>query len=332
MSNRVAFDVKKYHAGDLQGVIRHVFREKNIDTNPDINPELSYKNYSIVKAKESVLKKINRRIKEVQLGKKRKLRKDAVQLVGIVLTGNLPESGNKELDAAKTGAYFAEATKFFCERYGYDNVKYSVAHVDEDGSKYHHLHIGIVPVTSDGRLAAKELFDKNQLIQLHTDFAKEVGSKYGLERGESKNDSKKKYVEMSRLKQQTAERAAAAAAAKEKELLENIKDIKFEREVLSSLEAEQRKKVAALNKEHEELQKKLAEAKSELLRIKEIIKKGNEYYTQLQQQLEKKMKQIVSSDAGKIIEQLKEQNRNLTKVLNLRSAELAAISSGRTKK
>ena len=106
-------------------------------------------------------------------------------------------------------------------------------------------------------MAAKELFDKNQLIRLHTDFAKEVGSKYGLERGESKKDTKKKYVEMSRLKQQTAERAAAAAAAKEKELLENIKDIKFEREVLSSLEAEQRKKVAALDKEHEELQKSL---------------------------------------------------------------------------
>ena len=328
MSNRVAFDIKKFHSGDLQGVIRHVFREKVIDTNPDINPELSYKNYSIINAKKSVVKKINERIKEVQLGKKRKLRKDAVKLVGIVLTGNVPESGSKELDETNQAAYFAEATKFFCERYGYDNVMYSVAHVDEDGSKYHHLHIGIVPVTEDYRLAAKELFDKNQLIQLHTDFAKEVGSKYGLERGESKKDTKKKYVEMSRLKQQTAERAAAAAAEKEKSLIE---DIELERNILSSLEAEQRKKVAALSTEHEQLQKKLAEAKSELLRVKEIIKKGNEYYTQLQQQLEKKMKQIAASDAGKIIEQLRQQNRTLTKVLNMRSAELAAIS-GRTKK
>lgn len=65
--------------------------------------------------------------------------------------------------------------------------------------------------------------------------------------------------------------------------------------------------------------------------MKEIIKKGNEYYTQLQQQLEKKMKQIAASDAGKIIEQLRQQNRTLTKVLNMRSAELAAIS-GRIKK
>lgn len=329
MSNRVAFDIKKFHSGDLQGVTRHVFREKNIDTNPDIDPSLSYKNFSFMSARKTALKKINERIKEVQFGKKRKLRKDAVQLVGIVLTGNLQESGNKELDEARQKVYFAEATKFFCKRYGYENVMYSVGHVDEKGSKYDHLHIGIVPVTKDGRLAAKELFDKNQLIQLHTDFAKEVGSKYGLERGESKKDTKKKYVEMSRLKQQTAERAAAAAAEKEKSLLE---DIELERNLLSSLEAEQRKKVAALSTEHEQLQKKLAEAKSELLRVKEIIKKGNEYYTQLQQQLEKKMKQIAASDAGKIIEQLKEQNRNLTKVLNLRSAELAAISSGRTKK
>jgi len=329
LSNRVAFDIKKFHSGDLQGVTRHVFREKNIDTNPDIDPSLSYKNFSFMSARKTALKKINERIKEVQFGKKRKLRKDAVQLVGIVLTGNLQESGNKELDEARQKVYFAEATKFFCKRYGYENVMYSVGHVDEKGSKYDHLHIGIVPVTKDGRLAAKELFDKNQLIQLHTDFAKEVGSKYGLERGESKKDTKKKYVEMSRLKQQTAERAAAAAAEKEKSLLE---DIELERNLLSSLEAEQRKKVAALSTEHEQLQKKLAEAKSELLRVKEIIKKGNEYYTQLQQQLEKKMKQIAASDAGKIIEQLKEQNRNLTKVLNLRSAELAAISSGRTKK
>lgn len=317
MSNKVAFDVKKFHQGDLQGVIRHVFRKKNIDTNPDINPELSYKNYSIINAKKSVVKKINERIKEVQLGKKRKLRKDAVKLVGIVLTGNVPESGSKELDEANQAAYFAEATKFFCERYGYDNVMYSVAHVDEEGSKYHHLHIGIVPVTEDYRLAAKELFDKNELIRLHTDFAKEVGSKYGLERGESKKDSKKKYIEMARLKKQTAER-------QHDELVESMK---LETEILADIRASATEKINKLKEERQETEKKLSEAKMELLRVKAAIKKGSEYYMQLQQELKKVKERIAATDASKIIEQLRQQNRNLTKVLNMRSAELAALKN-----
>ena len=44
------------------------------------------------------------------------------------------------------------------------------------------MHLGVVPITAD-RLSAKTLFDKKELTSIQTDFAKQVGERYGLERG-----------------------------------------------------------------------------------------------------------------------------------------------------
>ena len=68
----------------------------------------------------------------------------------------------------------------FAERYGEENIIAAVVHNDESTL---HMHLNLMPVTKDGRLCSKQLFDKPQLQKLQTDFYEEVGKKYGLERG-----------------------------------------------------------------------------------------------------------------------------------------------------
>lgn len=85
-------------------------------------------------------------------------------------------------DCFRVGAlnYFQKATEFFQDRYGINNVVNGTVHFDEATP---HMHLGLVPVTVDGRLSAKTLFTPLELKQLQTEFANKVGSKFGLERG-----------------------------------------------------------------------------------------------------------------------------------------------------
>ena len=54
------------------------------------------------------------------------------------------------------------------------------------------MHLNLMPVTKDGRLCSKQLFDKPQLQQLQTDFYEAVGKRWGLQRG--KEGSQKKHL------------------------------------------------------------------------------------------------------------------------------------------
>lgn len=53
-----------------------------------------------------------------------------------------------------------------------------------------HMHLNLVPITPDGRLCSKDLFDKSKLRQLQTDFYNTVGKNYGLQRGKEGSQAK----------------------------------------------------------------------------------------------------------------------------------------------
>lgn len=90
------------------------------------------------------------------------------------------------------------------KKYGAANIIDFVVHLDETNP---HVHVTIVPLTQDGKLSYTELFGgshaqavkaaqeqgtkpnfqklmSDYVKQLHTDFAKEVGERWGLERGD----------------------------------------------------------------------------------------------------------------------------------------------------
>ena len=125
--------------------------------------------------------------KKVQLGKK-----------GIGHNGDV----HRREDIEK---WAKECYEFMAKKYGAENIIEFVVHLDETNP---HIHCIIVPLTQDGKLSYTELFggshtqaqakaretgDKADFRkgisdyhnQLHTEFANEVGSKWGLERGDS---------------------------------------------------------------------------------------------------------------------------------------------------
>lgn len=203
----------KYSAGAVTGIQLHNQREKGkSNTNPDIDWSKTKYNYDLHNEEEIKFQtQVKKRIKELNLPKA--VRKDAVVLCEFIVTSDkeffdelkyhdnmsnaIDYSGFKK-DTQKE--YFKEAYEFFCNRYGKENVISATVHVDE---KTPHMHFSMVPVTKDGRLSAKSIFTKQELQQLHTDFHRSVGSKFGLERGEM--GSKAKHIETAELKLKTAQ-------------------------------------------------------------------------------------------------------------------------------
>ena len=108
--------------------------------------------------------------------------------------------------------FFTDCAKFFAERYGEENIIAAVVHNDETTP---HMHLNLMPITSDGRLCSKQLFDKPQLQKLQTDFYEEVGKKYGLHRG--KEGSQRKHL--------------STAEFKAKKIIEQAETIKQENQV-----------------------------------------------------------------------------------------------------
>ena len=122
-----------------------------------------------------------------------KMRQDAVQGMEFILTAS-PERFKRDETGQATGDYrnstWVKANLDFMQRqYGPNLVAFTL-HQDE---KTPHIHAVVVPITADGRLCAKELFNPKTLRQLQTDYAQAM-KPFGLERGIE--GSRARHVEM----------------------------------------------------------------------------------------------------------------------------------------
>ncbi len=176
--------MEKYKRADVVGIERENERDENYKStrNPQIDKSKTSLNYHTMPYEKKYLAFIDERIK--QLSPKRKVKDDAVLITSFIL------GSDKEffdgLTAEQQKQFFADCTDFFSERYGKENVVSAVVHLDESTP---HLHFNLMPVT-DGRLCAKELFDRTALRDLQTDFYEAVGKKYGLKRGKEGSTAK----------------------------------------------------------------------------------------------------------------------------------------------
>lgn len=191
---------QQLHAGKVKlngivGIQHHLIDRNLVKTNPDIDLSRSDLNYSIeCLTAEHLASRVHQRIKNLNL--KRKPRSDAVALEDIIVGASVDFMLN--LGSDKRNQYFSDALHFFQHRYGKENVMYCQCHLDESNP---HIHIGIVPVTSDGRLSARDVFNPISLEKLQSDFHSAVSSRYGLERGEHKSKS---YLELNKFKVEQA--------------------------------------------------------------------------------------------------------------------------------
>ncbi|MCT6538627.1 MobV family relaxase [Staphylococcus aureus] len=193
--------VSKIKSGtNTTGIQKHVQRENNNYENEDIDHSKTYLNYDLVNAnKQNFNNLIDEKIEQNYTGK-RKIRTDAIKHIDGLIT-----SDNDFFDKQTpedTKQFFEYAKEFLEQEYGKDNLLYATVHMDE---KTPHMHYGVVPITDDGRLSAKEVVgNKKALTAFQDRFNEYVNQRgYDLDRGQSRQVTNAKHDQVSRYKQKT---------------------------------------------------------------------------------------------------------------------------------
>ncbi len=183
--------MEKYHKQDVAPIEKENERDENYEaSNPQIHSERTKNNYRFTPYfGKTYTEFINGRIKELGLSP----RKDAVVMNSFVVGSD--KQFFDGLSRVEQYNFFSDCYKFFAERYGEENIIAAVVHNDETTP---HMHLNLMPVTKDGRLCSKQLFDKPQLQKLQTDFYESVGKRWGLQRG--KEGSQKKHLSTAEFK------------------------------------------------------------------------------------------------------------------------------------
>ena len=296
--NKVGYAVvhmMKIKSGAVGGIQSHNNREHEPKTNPDVDMSRSEDNYDLVPCdnyKRSIKEKLSNLVES-----SRAVRKDAVVVCNFIVTSD--SETMEALGADRQREFFEDSVKWFSDRYGADRVLNATVHMDETTP---HLHIGVMPITQDGRLSAKAIFTKTEMKAIQTEFARDVGEKYGLERGVE--GSERTHLSEARFKEQKALEMANEHGAIAQELQIIAEDCKQElSEATRSLETvkqelsamQDRKdtlqgeieRLEAIDKQtkvrvHEalekqkpvllDLQKRISEAKSELSVVETAVK------------------------------------------------------------
>ena len=112
--------------------------------------------------------------------KGRGVRKDAVKYISHILTGSHEDMKEIFKDKSKAENWIIENKKFMNKEFGKENIVRFDLHLDE---KTPHIHCVSVPITSDGRLSAKEMIGDRIVLQQRQNSYAEAMGKFGLERG-----------------------------------------------------------------------------------------------------------------------------------------------------
>lgn len=308
--------MEKYKRGDIVGIERENERDENYKStrNPQIDKSKTRLNYHTVPYEKKYLSFIDERIKE--LAPKRKIKDDAVLITSFILGSDKEFFDGISPEAQKQ--FFDDCTEFFAERYGKENVVSAVVHLDESTP---HLHFNLMPVT-DGRLCAKELFDRAALRELQTNFYEVVGKKYGLKRGKEGSTAKhldtvafkaKKMTEAAEEKIREAEEAQTAAKPV-KELLESYESAKSEKIPFSGKKKETeiialRMKNSKLEKQNNVLAKDNGDLYSELKRKEKTATVNEGAVKLLEKLLEYAPEELAAAKQAADLRQEQERNR-----------------------
>ena len=160
--------MKKYQRDAVVGIERENERDENYRSknNPQIDRERTPRNYHFIKPDDTYTAFINQRITD--LAPKRKVKDDSVLMCSFFVGASPEFFVGKDRD--DIGAFFFECTEFFAERYGRENIISAIVHLDETTP---HMHLNLMPVL-EGRLCAKQLFDRKELRSIQTDLHNDV--------------------------------------------------------------------------------------------------------------------------------------------------------------
>lgn len=158
---------------------------------PNANPEASKSNSLGKRTTAEAMKIYTEKLSN------QKVRKNAVHALEFVLTASndsFSESKDDQELAETWGEYLGMCGTWVAEKFGKDNILKSTIHWDELTP---HIHVVLVPMV-EGKLNARAMIggSSNRLRELQDEFFEEVGSKYGLERGLPREQTKARHKEV----------------------------------------------------------------------------------------------------------------------------------------
>lgn len=220
--------IQKMASSSVKGIEIHDRREKDgiSHTNKDIDWNRSKDNYDLHPAQNANFNQaVKNRIDQLKLP--RAVRKDAIVMAQALVTSDHQFFEN--LSPEKTRQFFEDSYKFFCDRYGKENVISATVHMDEHTP---HMHLNFVPVTEDGRLSARELFARANLRDLQDRHHEQVSRAYGLDRGE--RGSKAKHLDVIDYKLTTKAQELYEIATRSEDLQKNVDALEAKSQALEA--------------------------------------------------------------------------------------------------
>lgn len=197
-------------------------------------------------------------------------------------------------------AWAKDAYAFMCKKYGEKNIAAFVVHLDEANP---HVHCTVLPLTEKNRFSFIKTFmggvDSRDALSkymenLHTEYADEVGLKYGMERG----DSIKETGAVHRTTEEYRRKLWKDAQEKEEEVRENIKTIEQQNSTITN----QRGIIASLSRE-------IKHSAARLKALATMIKNLETHKADLEQEIKKLNRDLA---AGKISKE--EADRKLSQI------------------
>lgn len=207
-----------------------------------------------------------------------------------------------------------DTVKWAKETWGEENVVSASLHVDE---KTPHIHMIVVPIVTGqsrrtrhqqskgkskkqykidhtkSRLCVNEVYTTGKLYAYHDSYAKEVSSKYGMERGvRAEPGNKKKHTNSIEFNRMLAAQAAEKQAlideltsdydSKKSEIQDEIQDLQTKKDTLSSAVKEEQKKLDAAEARTKKAEEGAKKAEDKLTELKEKKTGFEQEITQLQ--------------------------------------------------
>lgn len=185
-------------------------------------------------------------------------------------------------------AWAKDAYAFMCKKFGEQNIAAFVVHLDEANP---HVHCTVLPLTEKNRFSFKKIFTKGvntrealaeYMESLHTEYAEEVGLKYGMERG----DSTKETGAVHRTTEEYRRKLWKDAQEKEEEVRENTKTIEQQNSTITN----QRGIISSLSRE-------IKHSAARLKALATMIKNLETHKADLEQEIKKLNRNLA---AGKI--------------------------------
>ena len=197
-------------------------------------------------------------------------------------------------------AWAKDAYAFMCKKYGEQNIAAFVVHLDEANP---HVHCTVLPLTEKNRFSFIKTFmggvDSRDALSkymenLHTEYAEEVGLKYGMERG----DSIKETGAVHCTTEEYRRKLWKDAQEKEEEVRENAKTIEQQNSTITN----QRGIISSLSRE-------IKHSAARLKALATMIKNLETHKADLEQEIKKLNRDLA---AGKISKE--EADRKLSQI------------------